>query len=78
MDQVTYLHLKATITASQNHTHRASKSVTKTVVQRSQTYDIFTESYHPSDRQEEVRRVQTWNLKARLEFTVSSKHPRLS
>ena len=70
--------LEATLTASQNHTHRASKPVTKTVVQRSQTYDIFTESYHTSERQQEVRREQMWNLKARLEFTASSKHPRLS
>ena len=49
-----------------------------TLVQRSQTYNTFTESYHWSERQEEVRRVQTWNLKARLGFTMSSKYPRLS
>ena len=66
------------MTASQNHTQRASKPVTKTMVQRSQTYDIFTEPYHTSVRQQEVRREQTWNLKARLQFTASSKHPRLS
>ena len=46
--------------------------------QRYHRYDIFTESYHTSERQQEVRREQTWNLKARLEFTANSKHPRLS
>ena len=70
--------LQSTLTASQNHTYRAAKAVIRTVEQRSQTYDIFTELYHASDKQQEVRREQTWNLKARLEFTANSKHPRLS
>ena len=42
--------LEATLTASQTHTHRASKPVTRAVVQRSQTYDIFTESYRAWSR----------------------------
>ena len=37
--------LEATLTASQNHKNRATKGVIRQVVQRSQTYDIFTESY---------------------------------
>ena len=75
---VTDMRQKATLTAAQNHCYRASVPVTKTLVQRSRTYDTFTEAYHSSERQEEVRRVQTWNLTARLEFTMNSKHPRLS
>ena len=55
--------------------HKASVPSTRTTVQRLQKYDTFTQSYHPSDRQEEVRRVQTWNLNAKLEFTISSKNP---
>ena len=33
---------------------------------------------HASDKQQEVRREQNWNLKARLQFTSNFKHPRLS
>ena len=75
---VTDVRLEATLTAAQNHCHRASVPVTKNLVQRSRTYDTFTESYLSSERQEELRRVQAWNIKARLEFTMYSKHLRPS
>ena len=55
---MTDVRLEATLTAAQNHCHIASVPVTKSLVQRSRTYDTFTEAYHSSERQEEVRRVQ--------------------
>ena len=36
--------LDAALTASQNHTHRAPRNVTKAVNQRSQTYQVHTEA----------------------------------
>ena len=55
---MTDMRQEATLTAAQNHCHIASVPVTKSLVQRSRTYDTFTEAYHSSERQEEVRRVQ--------------------
>ena len=48
------------------------------LTQRSQTYDIFTESYHVSELQKVYRQTQTWPVKPRIEFNVSSRNPRLS
>ena len=62
----------------QNHCYRASVHVTNTLMQRSRMYDTFTESNISSEKQEEVRRVQAWNLKAWLEFIMNPQHPRLS
>ena len=75
---VTDMRYEASMTAAQNHCHRASVPVARTHMQRSRTYDTFTEAYLSSEKQEEVRRAQAWNLKSRMEFTMNSRNPRLS
>ena len=71
---VTDVRYEATMTAAQNHCYRSSVPVAR----RSRTYNTFTEAYHSSEMQEEVRRSQAWNLKSRMEFTMNSRNPRLS
>ena len=52
------------MTAAQNHSHRTSVPVARSLMQRSHTYNTFTEAYHTSEMQEEVRRAQARNLKS--------------
>ena len=43
---VTEVRYKATITAAQNHCHRSSVPVSRSLMQRFRTYDTYTEAYH--------------------------------
>ena len=75
---MTDLRYEATMTAAQSHCHSCTVPVSKVLTQRSQTYDIFTESYHVSELQKVCRQTQTWPVKPRIEFNVSSRDPRLT
>ena len=75
---VTDVRYEATMTATQNHYHRSSVPVARTLMQRSRTYDTFTEAYLTSKKQDEIRCAQSWNLKSSMEFTMNSRNPRLS
>ena len=66
------------MTAAQSHCHSCTVPVSKVLTQRSQTYDVFTESYHVSEVQKVCRQTQTWLVKSRIEFNVSSRNPRQS
>ena len=52
--------------------------MTKAVIQRSQTYQVHTEVYHTSEKQQEVWKEMTYNVKTRLNFQSSSKYARMS
>ena len=72
---MTDIRYEATQTAAQNRCHRCTVPVSKVLMQRSHT---FTEAYYVSDLQKVCRQTQTWPLKARIEFKVNSRNPRLS
>ena len=72
----TDLMYKASMTAAQSHYHSCTVPVSKVLTQRSQTYEVFTESYHVSEVQKVLRQSQTWPVKSKLEFNVSSGNPR--
>ena len=48
---VTDVRYEDTMTAPQNHCHRSSVPVARTLMQRSRTYDTFTEAYLSSEKQ---------------------------
>ena len=50
-------------TASINHTCQARFQVSKDIVQRSQTYGVFTEVYNTSARQRELCEEVTYSVK---------------
>ena len=52
--------------------------MTKTVIQRSQTYQVHAEVYHLSEKQQEIRKEMTFNVKTRLDFQSNSKNARMS
>ena len=64
------------MTAAESHCHNCTVPVSKVLTQRSQTYKVFKESYHVSEVQKVLRQSQTWPVKPRLEFNVSSRNPR--
>ena len=73
---MTDLRYEAAMTAAQSHCHSCTVPVSKVLMQRLQTYKVFTESYHVSEVQKVLRQSQTWPVKSRIEFNVSSRNPR--
>ena len=66
------------MTAAQSHCHSCTVPVSKVLTQRLQAYNVFTESYHVSEVQKVCRQTQTWPVKSRIEYNVSSRNPRQS
>ena len=46
--------------------------------QRSKTYGVFTEVYHDSARQRELRKEENYSLKSCLDFKVNPNGPKLT
>ena len=53
--------------------YQVNKSVTKGMVQRSQSYQVYNEVYHTSPKQQEVRKELPYNVKTRLDYQSNSK-----
>ena len=63
---------------TQNHTHRANRSLTKGVAQRSQSYQVYNEVYHTSPKQQEVKKELNYNVTTMLDYQLNFKFARMS
>ena len=70
---MTDIRYEATITAPESHYLNCTIPVSP---QRSYSYKVFKEVYHLSEVQTTLRQSQTWPVKPRVEFNMSSRNPR--
>ena len=66
------------MSASESHCHDVPITVSKFLVQRSQTSKVHREVYRASKPQSNVRSVQEWVVKKKIEFTHNSRFPKMA
>ena len=69
--------LEAAHTPAKSHTLKASRGVTRSVVQKTQKHQVCTEVYHTSITQMGVRKELSYCVKASLDHVASSKYARM-
>ena len=72
------LKYEATMSASESHCHDVPITVSKFLVQRSQTSKVYREVYKASKLQSSVRSCQSWVVKKKIEFSHNSRFPKMA